>query len=33
MQSLKGNRKQTDEVFVKNEKMFNNMKEFLNSVK
>ena len=33
MQSLVGNRKQTDEVFVKNEKMFNNMKEFLNSVK
>ncbi|MFR8226279.1 MAG: acyltransferase [Lachnospirales bacterium] len=33
MQSLVGNRKQTDKVFVKNEKMFNNMKEFLNSVK
>lgn len=33
MQNLVGNRKQTDEVFAKNEKMFEDMEAFLNCVK
>lgn len=33
MQNLVGNRKQTDEAFAKNEKMFENMEAFLNHVK
>lgn len=33
MQTLVGNRKQTDEVFEENEKMFENMEAFLSHVK
>lgn len=33
MQNLVGNRKKTDEVFAKNEKMFADMEDFLNCVK
>lgn len=33
MQNLVGNRKQTDEVFAKNKKMFEDMEAFLNRVK
>lgn len=33
MQNLVGNRRQTDEVFAKNEKMFENMEAFLSHVK
>lgn len=33
MQNLVGNRKQTDEVFAKNKKMFEDMEAFLNCVK
>lgn len=33
MQNLAGNRKQTDEAFAKNEKMFEDMEAFLNHVK
>ena len=32
MQNLVGNRKQTDEVFINNKKMFESMEEFLNSI-